>query len=153
MNSKSIIIAGVVLLVLGYGIGRFTTPDKIVTQTKIVTVTDEKSVTDKKVDSTTKITEVKNKDGTVTTVTEIDSHSDTNRQKEKDTSIVDEETKTVENNKSSLNVSVMAGLDVTNPAGGYIIGGQITKRMLGPITLGVWGLSNKTGGLSVGLQF
>ena len=85
-------------------------------------------------------------DGTITetTTTKTESETVTNTNNKTET--------IVQGKKSSLNLSALAGINVTNPSGGIIFGGHISKQILGPISIGVFGLSNGTAGLSVGIQ-
>ena len=140
MTRNQYIIVGVLIL-LAAAAGRFLSPEKIVTKT--VTVEVEKTNT--KQDSTT--IKVTKPDGTITetTTTKTETNTTTNSTNKTET--------IVQGKKSSLNVSALAGINVTNPAGGIIFGGHISKQILGPVSIGVFGLSNGTAGLSVGLQF
>lgn len=46
-------------------------------------------------------------------------------------------------------LSVLVGTDFSNP----VYGLHVNKELLGPITVGVFGLTNKTLGVSIGLNF
>ncbi|MFN9955213.1 MAG: hypothetical protein ACK55I_19125, partial [bacterium] len=83
-------------------------------------------------------------DGSNETVIITDTKSD-----EKGKSNTDIKNKEV-TNKGSFNISVLAGSSV--PING-VLGVSATKSVLGPITVGAWGLTNGTAGLSVGLNF
>ena len=134
-------IVGVVIIVVTFYAGKHSAPTKV--ETKVVTVEVEKAkVVEKKV-----IVEKVNKDGSKTTVTTID----TNTEKERSSAASNISSK--ENKKSPLNVSVMGGLDISDPANGFIVGAHVTKQLLGPISFGLFGLTNGTAGVSVGFSF
>ena len=141
MTRNQYIIVGVLIL-LAAAAGRYLTPEKIVTKT--ITVEVEK----KQEKTNTVVVKVTKPDGTITetTNTNTESTTTTNTNTKTDTIIV-------QGKKSPLNVSALAGINVTNPAGGIIFGGHVSKQILGPVNIGVFGLSNGTAGLSVGLQF
>lgn len=52
-----------------------------------------------------------------------------------------------------LNVSLMGSLDVTKGLQTLDYGLAVTKEILGPITLGVYGMRSGVVGLSIGLDF
>jgi len=54
--------------------------------------------------------------------------------------------------RSSMNVSALVGTDsIRYPTPVY--GLSISKELIGPVTLGLWGLTNGTVGVSVGVNF
>lgn len=144
MNKKLEAIIGLVLIVLTFAIGRYTAPTKV--ETKTITVEIEKKVEDAKV-NTVKI-EVVKKDGSKIITTTTNSETKTNT----DTNINKTATKVVENKHSSTNLSILAGVDISNPTH-LVYGAAASKQLLGPITIGIWGMSNSTAGASLGVQF
>lgn len=140
-NNRWQAILGLLMLVGAFAAGRWLSPEKVVTRTVTVEVEKTKS----KQDSTT--IKVTKPDGTITetTTTKTETETVTNTNNKTET--------IVQNKKSALNVNALAGINVTNPAGGIIFGGHISKQIFGPVSIGVFGLSNGTAGLSVGLQF
>jgi hypothetical protein len=132
-------IAAVIVVAIAYAAGRYMSPEKIKTEVKTIEV--EKIVT--KVQHK-KVVIRENKDGSKETVIITDTKSD-----EKGKSNTDIKNKEV-TNKGSFNISVLAGSSV--PING-VLGVSATKNVLGPITVGAWGLTNGTAGLSVGLNF
>lgn len=48
-------------------------------------------------------------------------------------------------------VGAMVGVDLGGPSVAY--GAQIERRILGPIYVGAWGLSNGAGGVAIGIPF
>lgn len=135
----------VVALVLSYALGRYNAPIKTITETKVVEV--EKKKVDEHKDTTTTV--IKHPDGTTETVT----HSTDDKHTDDQTSISKDITKEVINSSGKLAISLLGGANVTNWASGPVYGLAVSKSVLGPITGGLWGLSNGTGGVSVGLNF
>jgi hypothetical protein len=132
--------------------------EKIVYQEKLVYK--DRVIKVSEMEQTKTVTETFHPNGALASrITVIDLKKKTGSQKDtdvtKDTDIVvDKDKKTVETPiHNGLGVSILAGLDITNPAGGYTFGGHITKPLFLGLTFGVWGMTNKTFGLSAGLQF
>lgn len=162
-----------ILIVLVYtagcvALGYYLTPEKVKIVKEEVSVEDTKidkkeSVdTDVKKNKTTRTTIVEETlpDGTKRKTTTVDSKTDTDKSTKKD---VDTKTETVKTDtttetetrtKSSdhLSLSLIGAVDITNP-NGIIYGGHVQKNLLGPVTIGVFGLSNGVAGCSVGLTF
>lgn len=110
-------------LLVGAACGYYLMPTKTVTQ-----------VVEKKVNRV--ITIVKRPDGTVEKVI-------------KDNSVITTDTETKVKERSKLAISALAGTDLSKP----IYGAAVSKEVLGPITIGIFGLSNASFGASVGLNF
>ena len=138
-----------VLVVTAFAAGRFLTPEKVKVETRTVTVEVIKKEENTQVD--THVVEVTKPDGTkiVETTTQTNTQITTIKDKDKTT----EASKTVSSNTQTLAVNVLAGLDVTNPSNGFVYGAHVSKQLLGPISFGLFGLTNKTAGISVGLRF
>lgn len=133
--SKSILIF-LILFGIGYGVGRYTTPEKV--RTEIV----EKEVVKK--DVVTVIKEIVNKDGTKTTETIIKDKS----QSQTDSLNLSETTYS----KSKYKINAMVGsqnFDFVNP----VYGLMVQKRFIGPFFLGAYGTNKKDIGLTVGFEF
>lgn len=151
-------LAGVVILT-AFAFGRYSAPEKI----KIVKETAE--VDNKKKDSETDVNKTTNKkttiveevkpDGTTKKTTEIVEGTETNKQKtvsEDSQSIkTSKETKEIIKDTGRLNLGLLAGAAVTDRK--LIYGAYLSRNVLGPITLGVWGFNNATFGASIGLSF
>jgi hypothetical protein len=141
--------------------GRYLAPTKIKTEIKTVTVT--KEVESKKVDQDitthekTTTTETDKPDGTKTiiTVKEDVSNDKTNTDDKKsdDTFTTVDKTKEVTKETSKLKLSALAGVNVTNVSGGFVYGGEVSKDILGPISIGIFGMSNGVAGCSIGISF
>ena len=143
METRTKIIIAIVAIASTFALGRFTSPDKVRTEIKTVTV--EKVVT-QIVHQTVTIKETK--DGTKETVIVTDSNTDT-----KSNSNSTNETKEITISKDRINISVLAGSSFPINLSAPVYGISANKNRIGPITIGVWGLSDKTVGESLGLNF
>lgn len=130
------------LMISSFGLGYYKMPSKV--ETKTVTVTVEKLV--QEVKQNTKQVAVIKKDGTEVITTDI--NTDTNT--EDDTSIKEDTTKIVTRD-SGISISALAGFDLNGVT--PIYGGSVSKQVLGPIEFGIWGLTSKTVGISIGAHF
>jgi hypothetical protein len=152
MTTKQLIIIGVVLLLTAFAVGRWSAPEKV----KIQTVTVEKKTDDKQTaiddHKVTTITETDKPDGTKVKKTVISDNKDTHIEDKKTDDLTQTTTKETEKSSSKVTISALAALNVTKP-GLPIYGASITRPILGPITVGLFGLQNGTAGVSVGLTF
>lgn len=140
-----------------YAFGRFSAPEHVKIETKIVEIekktTDSDTNRDKHRETTT--VEITRPDGTKekTTKTVDDTQTDRKTHSTDDLSKTEETSKEVSRG-SKVTVAALAGaslnLSGTSP---LIYGGIVSKPILGPIAVGIWGLSNATAGLAVGLTF
>jgi hypothetical protein len=144
MDFKTILklsVAGLILLAIGIAIGRFSQKD-----TK--SVSDAKVQENKNTHTQTKTITVKEPSGKVETTTITDTVITA-----KETT----DTKTVQQTapqKSKINISAMAGYDIFHPSlEGPTYGLVVSKEFVGPITLGVFGLTNGTVGVTAGISF
>lgn len=159
LNRKTLSI-GAVLLLTAYAFGRYSAPERVKIEKEIVTVEVEKKETSKQritdEDKKTTILEVVRPDGTKVTkkVIESDKKTDTKVAQTVDSKseMESKETKIIENSRR-VSVSVIAGPNFFDLKQPIVFGGHVSRPFLGPITLGIWGLSSGTGGASVGLQF
>lgn len=145
--------------ILIFAFGRYSAPVKVKTVTKTVEVEKKTSQTDTEASrdkhKETTVTEIVRPDGTreTTTTTREDTEvhktkSDTSTsEREKDTTA----SKEVTRETSRTTISAMYGLPVTG--GVPVYGASISKPLLGPIAVGVWGLTPGVIGASVGLGF
>lgn len=161
INQKTKIIAVSVALLASFAAGRYATPDKVVTITKTVETDKKSDVTKTDINKKTRkkivIVETKKPDGTDQKTTTITDATDTNNKSDSvksDISKKDDETSKTVTKGDKVTISMLAGaqFNVTNGSP-LLYGGSITKPVLGPITLGIWGLSNASGGFSLGLTF
>lgn len=157
-----IIIAGVALL-SAFSVGRYLTPQKIVTVTVTKEVEKKTEQTDTQVDQNkhrvTQTTTTKKPDGSeivVSVVTEdINTAKQVDQTKTDYKTITQTETKTVTNDIKRINLALLAGVNVSSSLTNapLVYGGYISTQFIGPATIGVWGLDNKTGGIALGLNF
>lgn len=136
------VAGGIVALIVAFGIGRYSSRSSSV---KIDTKTDTTKQTDTDTHKTTVIT--KDSSGKeVTTITE-DTTTDTKRTTDTKTDSAVTPPKT-----SIINVSALAGLDTSR---GFVptYGVSVNREILGPLTIGAFGLTNGTIGLSLGVNF
>lgn len=135
-------LIGLILLALGYGLGRYIQPAKI--ETKIEQVVKEVEVVKK--DIVVKERIIKQKDGTEITerTTEDRSTETTDKKSESSSSTV------VTNKKPDWRVNALGAL---NKDRDITYGLQVERRILGNISAGVYGMTDKTIGLSVGMEF
>lgn len=121
--------------------GRLSTPEKVRVETKVVTV-------EKKIEVAAKhenviVHEVIAKDGSKV----IDTHTVSETEKKTDTLVSSQasESKEVVKSRQPLSVNALIGLNQT-------YGASVSKPILGPISVGVWGLTNASCGFSVGIS-
>lgn len=145
-RNQYIILA--VLLVTSFAFGRYATPEKVKVETKTVTVEVEKKVEVAHV--ITKIVEVKKPDGTSTTETTTVTDTNTNTSSTNNTNI--DSIKETIKSSSVLNISGLASIDALNPTS-ITYGVSINKQLIGPITFGLFGFTDKKVGVSIGLNF
>jgi predicted Zn-dependent protease len=132
MSTRLIVLSLVLVLLVGYAFGRYVVPGKETIKVQTVTVEHTHTVT---------IT-VHDKDGSSTTTTTTDTGSTT----------AANSSTVITNNKPLWKVSGLGGLNV-HSLSTPIYGGEVEHRLVGPISVGVWGLSNSTGGVSLSLEF
>lgn len=130
-------------LILSFAIGRYSVKNEVITKTVEVQTHENKEVR-RHTESTT----TKTPDGTTTTTTTTDTA--TTSQKEQSKEIATQ--KIVEAIEPKLNVSVLMGYNRNN-LHELIIGAHISKQLLGPVSFGVWVTTEKSFGVSVGLEF
>lgn len=148
MTNKVKIGLAVAVLLTTFTAGRYSAQSAKVATKIDTTVTEDKKSTQDKHKQTTTITE-KKPDGTTKTVTKVT--EDTETKKDTTTDSVSHTQQVVTPVKSSLNISALAGLDLSGRLPVY--GVSINKQVLGPVTLGAYGLTNGVIGVSIGLNF
>lgn len=138
------IIAGV-LLVVAFAFGRYSAPTKTITETKIV----KEVVKEEVVHTVTRV--VERPDGTKETDTTTDSDTNTH------TDITRERVKEIFAASRDLNVSVLIGgqphMFKGISIGPIVYGASVTRTIIGPVTVGFFGMSDFTVGASLGLNF
>jgi hypothetical protein len=141
--------------------------DRIVTKTVYVKVAEKKTHKEEHIithpDGSKEV--VKTTDTDTTTKTSNNTNT-TNDQKNNttvtDNTKADSETKTVVDvPKADWHVSVLAGSDLNTfhvtPLAPYVspilIGVSVERRVIGPFYMGTWAISNRTGGISLGVEW
>lgn len=156
MQAKYKLIIGAIALLAAFAIGRYLSPTKVVTETKVVEIEKKSTQTneddDKHKETTTK--EVIKPDGTKeTTTTTVEDDKKKTSTSEKDiASSKTDTTKEVSRSISRTTLSALGGV-VLPGTPQVVYGGMIQKDVLGPFNIGVYGLTNKTVGASVGISF
>jgi hypothetical protein len=154
METKTKIIIVSIGLIAAFAVGRWAAPEKVRIETKVVEV--EKKVEDTKKDVVKhkETHTVKKPDGTEETTTTEDTTTKSDKHDTDSTTTETDTTKEVTRGSSKVTVLALAGLPVSfNTAVVPIYGVSVSKPILGPITIGAWGLSNSTAGFSIGLTF
>lgn len=146
-------------LATAFAAGRYTLPTKIKTEIKTVTV--EKIVYKKAIESQknthkkTMVVEIIKPTGEkqTTTVTTDESVSDKKTVADKTTDTIQKQDakQEVTGSVSKVTISALGGVNIETGLPTY--GASITKPILGPVTVGIFGLSNGTAGASVGITF
>ncbi len=131
---RNTIIAIVVALAIGFGIGKYVGGGNIQQET-----TKEKEVA---IEDTIIVKEEKRPDGTV--VKEVTTT------KKKETTTKGTSIKIVEN-KPDWKASALVGYNLDKSA--MVYGASVDRRILGNIFVGAWGTTDKQVGLSVGMEF
>lgn len=177
LKKKSLIVLGVIVaMVLSYLGGRYSGPEKIKTITETIIKIEEKIV-EKKIYIKQKqqkkhvekvIETVKKADGTVVTTTKIITDTDTktnvslNETKDVTLNATKEDKKIiiVENAKPQWRVSGKVGVDFSKisllnvpTANDLTYGIGVERRIIGTVYVGAWGMTNKSGGLSISVDF
>jgi hypothetical protein len=143
MSTKYRIIGIILLIAIAFAVGRYLTPTKIVTKTNTITVNHD--IIHDHVTTVVVTKELPNGEKDTTTTTT-------------DNTVVDDKTNanaststTISNVKPQWKVQALAGLNgnnITVP----VYGADIERRIIGPISAGLYGNSNKEVGLSISLE-
>jgi len=133
-------LLGALLVISAYAFGFYEGKPKTNTQTTVVS----NDVKDKEVDTHVETVTTKDVRGNIRTVTIKDSVL-----RSEETKIV----KTVESTTalSKVHVNALLGYDFHQDKATYGI--MVSKKFIGPINVGAFGLTNKTFGVSLGMEF
>ena len=135
------IIGGILLLVIGFGLGKYTQPAKVITKTQVVT----NDVVHDHIH--TVVHTVVQPNGEKDTTTVVDNNSTEESSSQSSSSTV------TTYNKPQWKAQVLAGLPLNGQPLAPIYGAGVERRIIGPISAGVWGNNNREAGLSVSLEF
>ncbi len=156
MDLKYKVLISVAVIAIAFAGGRYSTPVKTVT--KIQTVTVEKETT--KTDTDTAIhkiitkTEVDKPDGTktITTVTRDDTTKKTDSTSSDDKNTTSSTVEVSVKGSQKVNLAILAGTNY-HDIGTLIVGAHVSTNLIGPVTIGAFGLSDGVLGVSLGLEF
>jgi lipopolysaccharide export LptBFGC system permease protein LptF len=151
MTTRTKIIISIVVLIVTFAAGRWSASQVSIKTTQMVTQNDQKAEV-KDTHTKTTITETKQPTGVDTTITVIDQVQD-DKTAEKDNSISNTQTTITPTSKSKLNISILGAEDFSKGFTQPTYGLSVNKEVLGPVTVGAFGLMNGTVGISVGLDF
>jgi hypothetical protein len=150
MDQKYKITLGVALLVVAFAVGRYSVKETVRVETKIVEVEKKVKARDKRKE--TKVVEVTKPDGTKEKTKTIVEDTKTNVNIDKTTNVDQISERRGDSSRGS--VSILGGVDLNGSFGRSVVfGGIVTGRVIGPISVGVWGLSNASFGGSLGVEF
>lgn len=156
MNKR--LAAGAVLIVVAFAFGRYSAPEKVKVETVTVEVEKKTAETDtskernRRKETTTR--KERRPDGTEiehTTVvedskTEVDSRKTVHTDKTVDTRQTREEYRS-----SGVSLGALGAVNVSDGRLSY--GAYLQKDVVGPLSLGAFGLTSGTVGLSIGIRF
>lgn len=160
MNTKQTLLLIIIVFIIGLATGRYTLPAKIEVHEVVKTIIDDKKTDDKKtvVDANkdTVVTVTKYPDGRIVTETHYVDKSTTttvdNKKEDDSTKTTDDKTSVTTYDTNRYHLSLLAGKDLSNLTG-TSVGLSVDKKFIGPISLGLFGFTNKNVGLSIGLSF
>jgi len=148
-QNKNKILYSLALLAIGASLGFLGKPTKVVTKTIVKEI--EKKQEKKKNDTVTKIIEKINKDGSKTTETVIVDKGTTDTTTEKTT---DKRTEKVVDYSGKWQAKLLAARQFDGGANSSLIfGAAVERKLFGPLSVGVFGLTNTTIGVSLGMGF
>lgn len=144
---KVLVIAGSLLLAFAGGRYSATITSKFTETVK----TDTKIKDDKAIDTKTTTVTVKQPNGaeTTTTTSETKTVDKLTENQDQTTNIQ----KTTTSGGSKINISIIGAEDFTRGLAGPTYGLSVSKEILGPITIGAFGLRSGVIGLSIGVNF
>lgn len=149
MTLKTKILVSLVALVVAFASGRYSV-QKPTIKTEIQQTEAVKQTEDKNTHTKTTKTEVKKPDGTDITTTVTDQVQDDDMTTHSTATTKIQQTVTPPKT-GTLNISALAGFDIRKMTPAY--GASVTKQILGPVSVGAFGLTNGVVGVSIGLSF
>lgn len=150
MQQKTKIILVTLVIVISFAAGRYSSNvNETIDKTKTIdkTANIDTSKNSHKVTNSVTITKPDGSTETTTTTT-TDNNTD---KKEVDSSKTVSNTEVVKKSAPLTNLSVIAAVDFQTKTPVY--GGSVSRELIGPVTVGAFGLSNGIVGLSIGLNF
>lgn len=151
LSTKNKVIASSVVILVSFATGRYTVPEKVKVETKVVEVEKKTDTLDKNQHKVTTVVIVKKPDGTVQTEKTTTQDSNYTNKETNNVDLAKDTTKETDKDEAKVTVAALVGLNVFN--GQIKYGAQVYKPVIGPIGIGVFGLSDGTAGCSVGISF
>jgi len=151
LSQRTKIIVSVVIVAVSFACGRFSV-QKPEVKTQITTNTKESQDQKKDTHIDQVTTTTKKPDGSVITTTETktDIISDTKQIISQDQTIKQD---IIPPKTNTLNVSLLGGIDFKSGIPTPTYGLSVNKQLVGPVTIGAFGLMNGVVGVSIGLNF
>ncbi len=156
MTTKYKILTVSIALVGAFAAGRWAAPEKVRIETKTVEVEKTKTDTDRDKHKSTTVTETTKPDGTKTTVTQTTEDTKTDR---KTVTVDDKTSDTVKEATRGTSKVTVAGLmgvrldQLGKAATPFVYGLSVSKPIIGPIAVELWGLSDLSTGVGLGFTF
>ena len=145
MENKVYLVFGI-MLAGAYFLGRDHSPERVVVKTQTVYV-DKIVEVEKKVEDTVTLERIKVKaNGETLTIRKIQSKAKTETKKDQVTASQSNASQVVENRKDKT--TVLLNLDLNRN-----LGVSVSRPVLGPLTIGLFGFFDGRVGASVGIQF
>lgn len=141
--------SAVIAFAVGFSVAMYSVPDKVVTKTQTQFVERAVVETQQQKNKTYIITERKRPDGTVTKRTEIKDKSQIVSESQKDTHAASITETVTTNHRDDWKLRALSAVKSRE----VVYGAGLEWRLLGPLWVGGWGLTDKTIGLSFGLSF
>ncbi len=159
MTDQTKAFISIAAVLTAFAFGRYSVPltEKTETRTAAMeqTQTDITATAARDRHTDTVITETRKPDGTVEKRTEIKAETQTVTERSRQETDVASQVSDIKTEKtrqaSQVHLSALAGFsvhDLTAP----VYGGSVSKEVLGPISVGFWGLSSGVVGASVGVS-
>lgn len=173
---KKMIIAVIISLIVGVAGGRYATPSKVIKEKELVIVEkevekivkvfikEEKKKTETKKSKETK--KVTNPDGTVTeetketeedlTFTDTNEKEHNSKETSNETTVSGKTTSETKFNTNKISASALIGIQAKKEwynKPDFVYGAHAKYNFLGPVSIGVFGMSSNEAGLSVGIDF
>jgi len=153
MTEKTkVIIAGVIAAVIGLTIVG-SLPNKTKEETHETKQEQVEKETQVKTHKETKTVDRINPDGSRETTTVVVESSDSLSIDATSTTQSSDSKSETSRDGSKVTISALVGAEISYPLGAPVYGVHVSRPLLGPITVGLWGMSNRTAGVSIGLQF
>lgn len=151
MTNRNKIIAGILALIVSFGVGFFSKPAKTITKTEIKEVVKEVKVVEQHNNIITTTHTVTVPGGTITT--DVTTHDDTVIDTKDHTNVsIDAKKEVVVTRDSGLTIQALAVIDPSNLTDRQY-GIYVKKRVIGNVSVGATVTTDKKVGIAVGLDF